>query len=127
MSGLLNVYNLLLSSLPTAVFSPPSVSVSLKDERLVVKVQYPCAVSRRCSLDQCCPISELIDPWTTVTVCSPGEPDCQVCLLSHLFILAFPKDPRVNSSFKSTRNKHQVWIVSDLKDRCVIYFEKPHC
>ncbi|XP_056884162.1 uncharacterized protein si:dkeyp-75h12.7 [Takifugu flavidus] len=59
-------------------FSPPSVSVSLRDERLLVKVQFPCAVSRRCSLERCCPISELIDPWTTVTVCSAtGDPDCQ--------------------------------------------------
>ncbi|XP_068164336.1 uncharacterized protein si:dkeyp-75h12.7 isoform X1 [Antennarius striatus] len=49
-------------------FSPPSVSVSLRGERLLVEVQYPCAASRRCSLETCCPISELIDPWTTVTV-----------------------------------------------------------
>ncbi|GAA6228733.1 uncharacterized protein LOC108903080 [Lates japonicus] len=49
-------------------FSPPSVSVSLKDDHLLVKVQFPCAANRRCSLARCCPISELIDPWTTVTV-----------------------------------------------------------
>ncbi|XP_029310870.1 uncharacterized protein LOC115023774 [Cottoperca gobio] len=49
-------------------FSPPSVSASLKDEQLLVKVQFPCAANRRCSLGRCCPISELIDPWTTVTV-----------------------------------------------------------
>lgn len=55
-------------SLPAIEFSPPSVSVSLKDDQLLVTVQFPCAVSRRCSLEGCCPISELIDPWTTVTV-----------------------------------------------------------
>ncbi|KAM3590895.1 uncharacterized protein V6R79_018491 [Siganus canaliculatus] len=49
-------------------FSPPSASVSLGEDRLLVKVQFPCAASRRCSLEQCCPITELIDPWTTVTV-----------------------------------------------------------
>ncbi|XP_071315071.1 uncharacterized protein [Trachinotus anak] len=49
-------------------FSPPSVSVSVEDEQLLVKVQFPCAANRRCSLERCCPISELIDPWTTVTV-----------------------------------------------------------
>ncbi|TNN72030.1 hypothetical protein EYF80_017818 [Liparis tanakae] len=49
-------------------FSPPSVSASLKDEQLLVKVQFPCAANRRCSLGRCCPLSELIDPWTTVTV-----------------------------------------------------------
>ncbi|XP_028420364.1 uncharacterized protein LOC114545941 isoform X1 [Perca flavescens] len=49
-------------------FSPPSVSASLKDDQLLVKVQYPCAANRRCSPGRCCPISELIDPWTTVTV-----------------------------------------------------------
>lgn len=54
--------------LPTPAFSPPSVSVSLKDDQLLVKVQFPCAANRRCSLERCCPISELIDPWTTVTV-----------------------------------------------------------
>ncbi|CAG12812.1 unnamed protein product [Tetraodon nigroviridis] len=59
-------------------FSPPSVSVSLREERLLVKVQFPCAVSRRCSLEQCCPISELIHPWTTVTVCSTiSDSHCQ--------------------------------------------------
>lgn len=55
-------------SLPATDFSPPSVSVSLKDDQLLVMVQFPCAVSRRCSLEGCCPITELIDPWTTVTV-----------------------------------------------------------
>ncbi|XP_027134984.1 uncharacterized protein LOC113745838 [Larimichthys crocea] len=55
-------------SLPTPAFSPPSVSVSLKDDGLLVKVQFPCAANRRCSVERCCPISELIDPWTTVTV-----------------------------------------------------------
>lgn len=55
-------------SLPATDFSPPSVSVSLKDDQLLVTVQFPCAVSRRCFLEECCPISELIDPWTTVTV-----------------------------------------------------------
>nr|XP_046235931.1 uncharacterized protein LOC124054237 [Scatophagus argus] len=49
-------------------FSPPTVSVSLQDDQLLVKVQFPCAANRRCSLERCCPISELIDPWTTVTV-----------------------------------------------------------
>ncbi|XP_044197257.1 uncharacterized protein si:dkeyp-75h12.7 [Thunnus albacares] len=49
-------------------FSPPSVSVSVKEDQLLVKVQFPCAANRRCSLKGCCPISELIDPWTTVTV-----------------------------------------------------------
>ncbi|KAK1890448.1 Interferon lambda receptor 1 [Dissostichus eleginoides] len=49
-------------------FSPPSVSVSLKEDNLTVKVQFPCAANRRCSLGRCCPISELIHPWTTVTV-----------------------------------------------------------
>lgn len=53
---------------PTTAFSPPSVHVSLQDERLLVKVQFPCAASRRCSLEGCCPVSRLIDPWTTVTV-----------------------------------------------------------
>ncbi|KAG7241550.1 hypothetical protein INR49_025470 [Caranx melampygus] len=50
-------------------FSPPSVSVSVEDEKLLlVKVQFPCAANRRCSMERCCSISELIDPWTTVTV-----------------------------------------------------------
>ncbi|XP_056224683.1 uncharacterized protein si:dkeyp-75h12.7 [Seriola aureovittata] len=49
-------------------FSPPSVSVSLKDEQLLVRVQFPCAANRGCSPERCCAISELIDPWTTVTV-----------------------------------------------------------
>ncbi|XP_045921748.1 uncharacterized protein si:dkeyp-75h12.7 [Micropterus dolomieu] len=49
-------------------FSAPSVLVSLKDDELLVQVQFPCAANRRCSLERCCPISELIDPWTTVTV-----------------------------------------------------------
>ncbi|KAM6959957.1 uncharacterized protein LKV04_021615 [Tautogolabrus adspersus] len=49
-------------------YSPPSVSVSLKDEQLLVKVQFPCAANRRCSVERCCPITQLIDPWTTVTV-----------------------------------------------------------
>ncbi|KAK2863009.1 hypothetical protein Q5P01_002542 [Channa striata] len=49
-------------------FSPPSVSVSLKDDLLLVKVQFPCAANRRCSMRSCCPVSEMIDPWTTVTV-----------------------------------------------------------
>ncbi|XP_029382424.1 uncharacterized protein LOC115058985 [Echeneis naucrates] len=49
-------------------FSPPSILVSVKDQQLMVKVQFPCAANRRCSLERCCPISELIDPWTTVTV-----------------------------------------------------------
>ncbi|XP_037613993.1 uncharacterized protein si:dkeyp-75h12.7 isoform X1 [Sebastes umbrosus] len=49
-------------------FSPPSVSASLEDDQLLVKVQFPCAANRRCSLGRCCPISEMIDPWTTVTV-----------------------------------------------------------
>ncbi|XP_049924044.1 uncharacterized protein si:dkeyp-75h12.7 [Epinephelus moara] len=49
-------------------FSPPSVSASLKDDQLLVKVQFPCAANRRCSLGRCCPITELIDPWTTVTM-----------------------------------------------------------
>ncbi|XP_015230967.1 PREDICTED: uncharacterized protein LOC107085251 [Cyprinodon variegatus] len=33
-----------------------------------VEVQFPCAANRRCAHDVCCPISKLIDPWTTVTV-----------------------------------------------------------
>ncbi|XP_026209178.1 uncharacterized protein si:dkeyp-75h12.7 [Anabas testudineus] len=49
-------------------FSPPSVSVSLNDDLLLVKVQFPCAANRRCSMQRCCPITEMIDPWTTVTV-----------------------------------------------------------
>ncbi|XP_042368647.1 uncharacterized protein si:dkeyp-75h12.7 [Plectropomus leopardus] len=51
-------------------FSPPSVSASLKEEQLQVQVQvqFPCAANRRCSPGRCCPISELIDPWTTVTL-----------------------------------------------------------
>ncbi|KAM8746509.1 uncharacterized protein AB9X84_014735 [Acanthopagrus schlegelii] len=49
-------------------FSPPSVSVSVKEDQLMVKVQFPCAANRRCSPGRCCPITELIDPWTTVTV-----------------------------------------------------------
>ncbi|XP_007563769.2 PREDICTED: uncharacterized protein LOC106932176 [Poecilia mexicana] len=49
-------------------FSPPSVSVSWNNDSLSVKVQFPCATSRGCSRDVCCPISTLIDPWTTVTV-----------------------------------------------------------
>ncbi|XP_053716315.1 uncharacterized protein LOC128756117 isoform X1 [Synchiropus splendidus] len=49
-------------------FSPPSVSLSLKEDRLLVEVQFPCAASRRCSQTDCCRITQLIDPWTTVTV-----------------------------------------------------------
>ncbi|KAM6908966.1 interferon lambda receptor 1 [Xenentodon cancila] len=49
-------------------FSPPSISVSWRDECLSVKVHFPCVANRRCSHDGCCPISKLIDPWTTVTV-----------------------------------------------------------
>ncbi|XP_041840505.1 uncharacterized protein LOC121639381 [Melanotaenia boesemani] len=49
-------------------FSPPSVSVTWKDDSLSVKVKFPCAANRRCSRDGCCPVSKLIDPWTTVTV-----------------------------------------------------------
>ncbi|XP_053272665.1 uncharacterized protein si:dkeyp-75h12.7 [Pleuronectes platessa] len=49
-------------------FSRPSVSVSQRDERLLVQVQFPCAANRRCSPESCCPISELTDPRTTVTV-----------------------------------------------------------
>ncbi|KAF3697829.1 hypothetical protein EXN66_Car013510 [Channa argus] len=44
------------------------INVSLKDDLLLVKVQFPCAANRRCSMKRCCPISEMIDPWTTVTV-----------------------------------------------------------
>ncbi|XP_062305951.1 uncharacterized protein si:dkeyp-75h12.7 [Osmerus eperlanus] len=50
------------------IFSPPSVSVSLDKAVLVVEVQFPCSASRRCSLRSCCPVSEFIDPWTTITV-----------------------------------------------------------
>lgn len=57
-----------LCLLPSPAFSPPSVSASLEDDQLLVKVQFPCAANRRCSLGRCCPISEMIDPWTTVTV-----------------------------------------------------------
>ncbi|XP_069375243.1 uncharacterized protein [Paralichthys olivaceus] len=46
-------------------FSRPSVSVSLKDEQLLVEVRFPCAANRRCLPESCCPISEVIDPWTT--------------------------------------------------------------
>ncbi|XP_013880983.1 uncharacterized protein si:dkeyp-75h12.7 [Austrofundulus limnaeus] len=50
-------------------FSPPSISVSLNDDdSLSVKVQFPCAANRRCSREVCCPISQMIDPWTTVTI-----------------------------------------------------------
>ncbi|XP_034425309.1 uncharacterized protein si:dkeyp-75h12.7 [Hippoglossus hippoglossus] len=49
-------------------FSCPSVSVSQRDERLLVEVRFPCAANRRCSPESCCPISELTDPRTTVTV-----------------------------------------------------------
>ncbi|KAF6728183.1 hypothetical protein FQA47_004273 [Oryzias melastigma] len=49
-------------------FSSPSVSVSWKHERLAVKVQFPCSANRRCSEEGCCPVTKLIDPWTTVTV-----------------------------------------------------------
>ncbi|XP_029939900.1 uncharacterized protein LOC115382317 [Salarias fasciatus] len=49
-------------------FSPPSVSVSLKEQQLLVRVQFPCASNRRCSVERCCPITQLIHPWTTVTV-----------------------------------------------------------
>ncbi|KAM7377192.1 hypothetical protein PAMA_013800 [Pampus argenteus] len=55
-------------SLLITAFSPPSVSVSVKEDQLLVTVQFPCAANRRCSLKGCCHISELIDPWTTVTV-----------------------------------------------------------
>lgn len=68
--------------LASAAFSPPSVSVSLKEERLLVKVQFPCAASRRCSPEGCCPITELIDPWTTVTVWNTlSHSGCRVCKL----------------------------------------------
>lgn len=68
----------------TAAFSPPSVSVSLQDDLLLVKVQFPCAASRRCSVEGCCPVSELIDPWTTVTVYNTlNQSDFQVL---HAFI-----------------------------------------
>lgn len=53
---------------PRQAFSPPSVTASLSDDQLLVTVQFPCAANRRCSLGGCCPISEMIDPWTTVTV-----------------------------------------------------------
>ncbi|CAB1345377.1 unnamed protein product [Coregonus sp. 'balchen'] len=50
-------------------FSRPSVSVSLSRERLVVEVHFPCSTNRGClPLQSCCPLSELIDPWVTVTV-----------------------------------------------------------
>lgn len=65
--------------LPPTAFSPPSVHVSLQEERLLVKVQFPCAASRRCSLEGCCPVSRLIDPWTTVTVYNThNQSDIQV-------------------------------------------------
>ncbi|XP_059211520.1 uncharacterized protein si:dkeyp-75h12.7 [Centropristis striata] len=38
------------------------------EDQLLVKVQFPCASSRGLSPRSCCPVSELIDPWTTVTV-----------------------------------------------------------
>ncbi|KAJ0055497.1 hypothetical protein NL108_003896 [Boleophthalmus pectinirostris] len=49
-------------------FSAPSLSLSLQEDQLLVKVQFPCATSRRCSARRCCPITELIDPLTTVTL-----------------------------------------------------------
>ncbi|XP_072315083.1 uncharacterized protein [Eucyclogobius newberryi] len=50
------------------IFSAPSVFLSLREDQLLVKVQFPCATSRRCSARHCCPITELIDPLTTVTL-----------------------------------------------------------
>ncbi|CAL9694611.1 unnamed protein product [Knipowitschia caucasica] len=50
------------------IFSAPSVSLSLQEDKLLVTVQFPCASSRRCSARRCCPITELIDPLTTVTL-----------------------------------------------------------
>ncbi|CDQ70983.1 unnamed protein product [Oncorhynchus mykiss] len=50
-------------------FNSPSISVSLSRERLVVEVHFPCSTNRGCfPLQSCCPLSELIDPWVTVTV-----------------------------------------------------------
>ncbi|KAM6949549.1 uncharacterized protein FYW47_015931 [Aplochiton taeniatus] len=52
-------------------FSPPSVSVSLQGENVAsVRVQFPCATSRSCPPQGCCPLSQMIDLWTTVTVYS---------------------------------------------------------
>lgn len=73
---------------PFTAFSPPSVHVSLRDERLLTKVQFPCAASRRCSLEGCCPVSRLIKPWTTVTVYNAhNQSDIQVSKL-FLFCLS---------------------------------------
>ncbi|CAL8240340.1 unnamed protein product [Merluccius merluccius] len=55
-------------------FSAPSVSLSLAGARLRVRVQFPCAASRRCSGGICCPVSQLIDPWTSVTLYTPLSP-----------------------------------------------------
>ncbi|KAJ8008478.1 hypothetical protein DPEC_G00105230 [Dallia pectoralis] len=46
-------------------FSRPTVSVALSGNRLKVEVHFPCSTNRGKS---CCPVSELIDPWVTVTV-----------------------------------------------------------
>ncbi|KAJ3585023.1 hypothetical protein NHX12_013746 [Muraenolepis orangiensis] len=55
-------------------FSAPSVSLSLDGSGLRARVQFPCAANRRCSRGTCCPLSELIDPWTSVTVYDPLNP-----------------------------------------------------
>ncbi|CAL8325699.1 unnamed protein product [Lota lota] len=55
-------------------FSAPSVSLALDGDRLKVRVQFPCAANRRCSRGICCPLSELIDPWTSVTVYNQLNP-----------------------------------------------------
>ncbi|XP_059932651.1 uncharacterized protein si:dkeyp-75h12.7 [Gadus macrocephalus] len=55
-------------------FSAPSVSLYLDGDRLSVRVQFPCAANRRCSRGICCPLSELIDPWTSVTVYNQLNP-----------------------------------------------------
>ncbi|XP_034146553.1 uncharacterized protein si:dkeyp-75h12.7 [Esox lucius] len=46
-------------------FSRPTVYVNLSGDMLEVKVHFPCSTNRGKS---CCPVSELIDPWVTVTV-----------------------------------------------------------
>ncbi|KAL0970162.1 hypothetical protein UPYG_G00238240 [Umbra pygmaea] len=46
-------------------FSPPTVSVTPSRRGLVAEVHFPCSTSRGQS---CRPVSELIDPWVTVSV-----------------------------------------------------------
>ncbi|XP_036069257.1 uncharacterized protein si:dkeyp-75h12.7 [Oryzias melastigma] len=82
-------------------FSSPSVSVSWKHERLAVKVQFPCSANRRCSEEGCCPVTKLIDPWTTVTVYNQhNSSDQQSCLLSSTTVGG---DPFTSSRIPTSR------------------------